>query len=472
MPIKHGTGNTQDQRPSLFNLGLYPYPLKVGRNMAHIIPFRGTLYDPATVGSIRDVVAPPYDIIDAAGQRALHDRHPQNIIRLELGIDQPGDNAANNRYTRAARTLHDWIASGALKRDAQPAIYYHTIDYAPPSSDARAPKKTLRGFLITTKLEPLDSGHIYPHENTRSAAKTDRLNLLKSCKANLSPIWLLYSDPQNAILGLLENAVKGKPGQIDFQDDSGCQQRLWTVTDSLVLQQIVNQMQSKPLFIADGHHRYETALNYQRLRREQAGSPAGLQPYDGVLMLLSPLEDPGLTVLPTHRVTTTPLPPYQKIKALLGDKFDFQEFTFSAETKPAVRAQFLEALRTKGRTAPTFGLALNGEDRYITLSLKPAHRPQTQASPRAKLDVSLLQQLVVAILCPTQQEQEAILYTKDDHEALDWASDGTGTGAFLLNATKVSEVQAVATAGERMPHKSTYFYPKPLTGLVINVMEE
>lgn len=189
-------------------------------------------------------------------------------------------------------------------------------------------------------------------------------------------------------------------------------------------------------------------------------------------MLLSPLEDPGLTVLPTHRVTTTPLPPYQKIKALLGDKFDFQEFTFSAETKPAVRAQFLEALRTKGRTAPTFGLALNGEDRYITLSLKPAHRPQMQASPRAKLDVSLLQQLVVATLCPTQQEQEAILYTKDDHEALDWASDGTGTGAFLLNATKVSEVQAVATAGERMPHKSTYFYPKPLTGLVINVMEE
>jgi len=440
--------------------------------MAHIIPFRGTLYDPATVGSIRDVVAPPYDIIDAAGQRALHDRHPQNIIRLELGIDQPGDNAANNRYTRAARTLHDWIASGALKRDAQPAIYYHTIDYAPPSSDARAPKKTLRGFLITTKLEPLDSGHIYPHENTRSAAKTDRLNLLKSCKANLSPIWLLYSDPQNAILGLLENAVKGKPAQIDFQDDSGCQQRLWTITDSLVHQQIVNQMQSKPLFIADGHHRYETALNYQRLRREQAGSPASLQPYDGVLMLLSPLEDPGLTVLPTHRVTTTPLPPYQKIKALLGDKFDLQEFTFSAETKPSVRAQFLEALRTKGRTAPTFGLALNGEDRYITLSLKPAHRPQMQASPRAKLDVSLLQQLVVTTLCPTQQEQEAILYTKDEHEALDWASDGTGTGAFLLNATKVSEVQAVATAGERMPHKSTYFYPKPLTGLVINVMEE
>ena len=439
--------------------------------MAHIIPFRGTLYDAATVGSVRDVVAPPYDIIDAAGQKTLHDRHPHNIIRLELGIDQPGDSETNNRYTRAARTLQDWIASGAMKRDAQAAIYYHTIDYTPPSSEARAPLKTLRGFLVTTKLEPLDSGHIYPHENTRSAAKTDRLNLLKSCKANLSPIWLLYSDPHDAILGVLEKAVKDTPAQIDFQDDSGCRQRLWTISDPAMLQQIVNQMQSKPLFIADGHHRYETALNYQRERRQQAGSPAGLQPYDGVLMLLSPLEDPGLTVLPTHRVTTTPLPTYEKIKALLGDKFDFKEFPFTAGTKPAVRAQFIDALRTNGRTTPTFGLALKGRDQYITLSLKPAHRPDAKASPRARLDVSLLQQLVVSTLCPTQQDQEAILYTKDDHEALDWAADETGTGALLLNATKVSEVQAVATAGERMPHKSTYFYPKPLTGLVIHVME-
>jgi uncharacterized protein (DUF1015 family) len=440
--------------------------------MAQILPFRGTLYDPTIVGSIRDVVAPPYDIIDAAEQNALHDRHRQNIIRLELGIDRPGDDAANNRYTRAADALHAWISSGALKQDAQPAVYYHTIEYAPPSSDARAARKTLRGFLTTTKLEPLDSGHIYPHENTRSAAKTDRLNLLKACKANLSPIWLLYSDPQNAILSLLERAVKGQPARIDFEDDHGCRQQLWTVTDLSVLAQLVDIIRSKPLFIADGHHRYETALNYQRFRREHTGASEALQPYDGVLMLLSPLEDPGLTVLPTHRVTTTALPLYGRITAQLGDEFEFTEFPFSPNTRPAVRARFIDALRTQGRTTPTFGLALKGEDRYVTLSLKPAHRPDANASPRARLDVSLLQQLVVSRLCPTQQEQEAILYTKDDHEALDWVADGTGTGALLLNATKVHEVRAVAEAGERMPHKSTYFYPKPLTGLVINVMEE
>jgi len=440
--------------------------------MAQIIPFRGTLYDPAAVGSISDVVAPPYDIIDAAGQKALYDRHPQNIIRLELGIDHPGDNATHNRYTRAADILQSWMTGGALKRDAQPAIYYHTIEYAPPSSDPRGPRKTLRGFLTTTKLEPLDSGQIYPHENTRSAAKTDRLNLLKACKANLSPIWLLYSDPQNAILGLIEGAVKGQPARIDFRDDNGCRQQLWAVTDPAVLAQIVDIMRSKPLFIADGHHRYETALNYQRFRREQAGPADTLKPYDSVLMLLSPLEDPGLTVLPTHRVTTTPLPPYAAIKARLGETFDVKEFPFSNEHTRAVRAQFIEALRSQGLTTPTFGFALKTEARYVMLSLKPAHRPDANASPRAKLDVSLLQHLVVNALCPTQQEQEAILYTKDDHEALDWVASGAGTGALLLNATKVSEVQAVAKAGERMPHKSTYFYPKPLTGLVLHVMEE
>ena len=440
--------------------------------MSTIIPFQGTMYDRKVVGDVREVVAPPYDIIDAAGQKALHDRHPQNIIRLELGLDQPGDGPTNNRYTRAAGTLHDWLRSGALKRDAHPTLYYHTIEYTPPYSQPGAPTRILKGFLATVKLEALDSGHIYPHENTRAAAKTDRLNLLEACRSNFSPIWSLYSDPQNSVIGALEAAVKGTPARIDFRDDVGFRQQLWAVTDPTVLSHVTETMRSKPLFIADGHHRYETALNYQRLRRQQAGSPTGQQPYDGVLMLLASLEDPGLTVLPTHRVTTTALPSYEQVTALLAHTFDLQEFPYSSSTQAAVREKFLDALKTIGRTVPVFGLALKGQNRYVTLALKPAHRPTAQTSPRAKLDVSLLQQLVVTSLCPTQQEQEAILYTKDDHEALDWVAQGTGTGALLLNATKVSEVQAVATAGERMPHKSTYFFPKPLTGLVINVFEQ
>ena len=438
--------------------------------MSHIIPFHGTLYDTTVIGNIERVVAPPYDIIDAAGQQALHDQHPYNIIRLELGLDHPGDSPTDNRYTRAASTLRDWLKSGALKRDQQPAIYYHTIEYRPPFSDPGSPSKQLRGFLAVVKLEALDSGHIYPHENTRAAAKTDRLNLIQACGANFSPIWSLYSDPQGAIIGRLEAGVQGQPAHYDFQDDAGFREQLWAVTNPTLLNYIVEAMRSRPLFIADGHHRYETALNYQKFRR-QAGGPTDLQAYDGVLMLLAPLEDPGLTVLPTHRVLTTPVPSYHEVRTLLGDEFEFQEFPYTTATQTAARTQFLSALRTNGQTAPVFGLAVNGDSRYLTLTLKPAHRPSSQSSPRAKLDVSLLQQLIVAKLCPSQQEQEAIVYTKDDHEALDWVAKGTGTAALLLNATKVSEIQAVATAGERMPHKSTYFYPKPLTGLVINVMD-
>ena len=439
--------------------------------MSTIIPFHGLRYDATVVGDISQVVAPPYDIIDAAGQKALHDRHPQNIIRLELGLDQPGDAPTHNRYTRAASTLQDWLKSGALKHDAQPTLYYHTIEYNAPYAAPGPPTKTLKGFLTTVKLEALDSGHIYPHENTRSAAKTDRLSLLEACKTNFSPIWSLYSDPQGAVMGLLEGAVKGTPAQIDFRDDEGFRQQLWAVTDPVVLKHAVDSLRRTPLFIADGHHRYETALNYQKLRRQQTGSQDGQHAYDAVLMLLTALDDPGLTVLPTHRVTTTVLPPYDHVQSLLGATFDLQELSFTPATQAATRAKFINVMRSTGRTIPVFGLALKGGNRYVTLSLKPAHRPPAQASPRAKLDVSLLQQLVVATLCPTPQEQEAILYTKDDHEALDWVAKGTGTGALLLNATKVSDVHAVATAGERMPHKSTYFFPKPLTGLVMNLME-
>ncbi|HWG95565.1 MAG TPA: DUF1015 domain-containing protein, partial [Nitrospira sp.] len=364
--------------------------------MSQIFPFQGMLYDQTLVGSIKDVVAPPYDIIDAEGQKRLHDRHPHNIIRMELGLNQTGDSPAHNRYTRAAATLQTWLNEGILKRDAQPAVYFHTIEYTPPPSSALdAPKMTLRGFLALAKLETLDSGHIYPHENTRAAAKTDRLNLIEACRSNFSPIWSLYSDPLGAIIQLLETAVKGKPARYDFQDDAGCRECLWGVTDETVIQQITAAMQTKPLFIADGHHRYETALNYQKLRRQQAGPQTGLQPYDSVLMLLTPLEDPGLTVLPTHRVATTPLPSSDQIRTVLGDAFEFQEFPFSASTQQQARSQFLTSLRTEGKNTPVFGLARQGDDRYVTLTLKPAHRPSPQASPRAKLDVSLLQQLIV-----------------------------------------------------------------------------
>ncbi len=190
------------------------------------------------------------------------------------------------------------------------------------------------------------------------------------------------------------------------------------------------------------------------------------------MMLFAGLEDKGLTVLPTHRVLTTPVPAVAAIKQILAETFEIVPFPFQPATEARVRTQFLEALRTRGQSAPVFGLAVRDEPAYALLELRSSHRPTAATSPRDRLDVSILQQQIISKLCPTTKEQEAILYTKDDHEALNWVLGKTGTAALLLNATKVSEVQAVASAGERMPHKSTYFFPKPLTGLVMNVMEE
>ncbi len=441
--------------------------------MASILPLQGTLYNPAVVGDIRDVVAPPYDVIDAATQRALYERHPQNIVRLELGLDEPGDGPTSNKYTRAAAWLKDWLRTGALRRDSQPAVYYHTVEYRMPAGDPDGSMRTLKGFLATAELEEFGTGHIYPHENTRTAAKTDRLNLLEACRANFSPIWALYSDPDGSVIALLERAVEADKPRIEFQDDAGFRQRLWAVTDPAVLDQLVAAMKPKPLFIADGHHRYETALTYRRLRRERAGASTSVarQPYDSVLMLFAGLEDPGLTVLPTHRVLRTAVPPVQRLQSLLGEAFEFHAFPFTSADEPAVRRRFLQALRERGQFATVFGFASRNAGVYTILALRPQHRPST-ASPRDRLDVSILQHQVIAKLCPTRREQETILYTKDDDEALDRVRQGTGEAAFLLNPTKVGEVRAVASAGERMPHKSTYFFPKPLTGLVINVMEE
>ncbi len=429
--------------------------------MANLIPFRGVLYNPAKVSDVSRVVAPPYDVIDASCQKHLHARHSHNVIRLELGLDEPQDSPGQNRYTRAAAWLKDWMAGGVLQRESAPGIYPYMIEYRSPADEASAPKKTLKGFFSTVELEEFGTGKIYPHENTRAAAKTDRLNLLEACRANFSAIFSLFSDPKGTVIQLIDKSVNADKPRIDFKDDEGFRQRLWAITDRSVLNEIAAFMKSTPLFIADGHHRYETALNYRLARRTQAGA-SGSQPSDAVLMLFASLEDPGLTVLPTHRVLTTPVPPLADIKRLLGEAFDIEEIA---------PRQFLPTLRSRGQTAPVFGMALRGAASPLLLSVRPSHRPKAGASERDKLDVSLLQTLVMSKLCPKESDQHALIYTKDDQEALDLVVNGKVTASLLLNPTKVSEVRAVAAAGERMPHKSTYFFPKPLTGLVMNVME-
>jgi uncharacterized protein (DUF1015 family) len=442
--------------------------------MANLIPFRGVLYNPRIVKDIAQVVAPPYDVIDSTGQAALHARHPNNVIRLELGLDQPNDTATHNRYSRAAEQLQAWLTSGALQRDPNPSIYPYSIEYRSPMAEPNAPAKTLRGFLSTIGLEEFGSGHIYPHENTRAAAKADRFELLQACAANFSPIFSLFSDPGDSVMQLIQKSVNQEHPRFDFQDDEGFRQRLWSLDDRRVLDQLREVMATKPLFIADGHHRYETALNYRRLRREQTGksAAAGLQPYDSVLMLCSSLEDPGLTVLPTHRVLTASIPAMSEIRKLLKDVCDFQDFPFTSAAEGEMRSRFLRTLRSQGGTGHAFGLVIRGEDAYTVVTLRSGQTGTFGRSAREQLDVSLLHNEILSRLHINTSTEGSIVYTKDDHEAIDLVRRGTHPAAWLLNPTKVSEVRAVAAAGDRMPHKSTYFFPKQLTGLVMNVMDK
>ncbi len=442
--------------------------------MAKVIPFQGVLYNPDLVEDMREVVAPPYDVIDPPTQTALYSRHPNNVVRLEFGVDEPGDDSSHNRYLRAAQYLQDWLKSGVLRRDQERAIYPYAIEYKTPGREGVAKPLVLKGFLSLLELEEFGAGRVMPHENTRTAAKNDRLNLLQACRANFSPIFSLFSDPEGMVSTPIENIMASQKPRIEFRDGEGFYQRLWAVTDAQTIQTVVAAMKPKPLFIADGHHRYETALTFRDLQRAQAASQAGanLQSWESVLMLFARLEDPGLTVLPTHRVLKTAMPDIEDIRNKLHKDFTIKEFGFGKADEPQVRSHFLHSLRECGQRRQAYGLALRNYPKYVLLERRAAPEKPQGTSPRERLDVSVLHVNILGPLSIGELSEDTVVYTKDDDEALDLVLTGKAGAAFLLNPTKVSEVSAVASAGERMPHKSTYFFPKPLTGLVINVMKE
>src|SRR2546428_287088 len=216
--------------------------------MAEIRPFRGVLYDPARVGDVTAVVAPPYDVIGPAEQTALYERHPCNVVRLELGQEHSGNGRQDNRYTRAKQFLEEWLRGGVLRRDGRPAIYLYAVEYRLPSGAVR----TMRGFLSLVKLEEFGTGRIFPHENTRAAAKDDRYQLLETCRSNFSPIFSLYSDPAGDIIRTLESADIGRPC-IAVTDSDGSHHRLWTVTDPAALERVVAALEPLPLFLGAGY---------------------------------------------------------------------------------------------------------------------------------------------------------------------------------------------------------------------------
>jgi uncharacterized protein (DUF1015 family) len=427
--------------------------------MAEIRPFRALRYtskaDPALV------IAPPYDVISARQQKELYERSTHNVVRIEYGEQRSGDNDDDNRYTRAAQDLQEWRSGGALALDATPAIYAYTQTFA---SGGRSHER--RAYFVALRLEEWEKGIVKPHEHTLANPKADRLKLLRSARTQISPV---YSITRTA--GELPAMPAGAP-LYDFEAD---EQRhvLAAIADKDAIESFARAIADAGVYIADGHHRYETALAYRDEVRAAASSWTGDEPENFVLMALTVVDDPGLIVLPTHRMLNPPAWPENAL-----DRLDWH---FEVEDIGHADTAYAMGLLAKARKdAPAFiGIGLETsamhlitlKDRGSVENLMPRDEPDAWK----RLDVNILQYGILfdvfGIDDPMLKAGGVVDYTQDARVAANSVSSGAARCAFLLNATPVHQVIAVADAGARMPQKSTYFYPKLPTGLVMRTLD-
>ncbi len=429
--------------------------------MPLIRPFRGILYDPAVAGSLDSVVAPPYDVISPQEQAALYEANPYNVIRLDLSRDR-------DRYGSACRAFHDWLTRGILARDPEPAYYVYAQKYRLANREERE----RWGFFARLHLEDFASGKVLPHEKTLASAKADRLELQRACRANLSSIFGLYSAPGWRLLDDLGSAVETAPG-IEIRDRAETRHRLWRITEPKLCAALSHRLETATVYIADGHHRYETALRYRDELRAETGRRGGGEPFDFVLAFLTNMEEPGLVVLPTHRLLRELELPVDAFVSRLREKFRIETAPRSEGT-----GAFLRRLRTPAAGERRIGVVLRGIEDFLVLVTRDGENDARLAgSPSLRrLDVTLLHGLILdrspggilGLDVHHEAESGRLVYTKSDEEAVERVESGEFAAAFLLNSTRVDEVRAVCEAGETMPEKSTYFYPKLLTGLVFN----
>jgi len=429
--------------------------------MADIAPFAGLRYNLPQVGGLQQVVAPPYDVITPDEQAALYERHPANVVRLILGKELPGDDG-QNRYTRAAACLEEWLRDGVLLREKDPALYLCRMEY----EDAEGAFRALTILYCQLRLEPLGAGGVLPHEATLSGPKEDRLRLLRATRTNLSGVFCLVSDP-NAVLEQLCAERTARPPLGSATDIWGVRHRLWVETDPSIAAAARAFLQEKPLFIADGHHRYETALRYRDEVRAANGNRPG--PWDWTLVAIAALESPGITVLPTHRVVREVAP------AQLNTFLERARDLFAVEPAGDL-SELLACMRDEqaaGRHA--FGV-FHADEGFHLLRLTAPERADALLDPvRApawrQLDVALLHGVIIEHLLGVSSEQAMqsgqIGYLKDAAQCVRQVEAGEFQAALFLNPTPPEAVKEVALAGEKMPQKSTYFFPKLLSGLVM-----
>ena len=412
-----------------------------------VIPFRGLRYNTAMVEKIENVIAPPYDVIKPEERVALEARHPANIIRLILSQPDNDDTDSANQYTRAAALMNQWISDDTLVRDTTPRYYIYDQSFnAPDGKDY-----TRRALIGLVKLEPFENRVILPHEKTHAGPKADRLNLMRECHANLSPIFLLYADPTGAIEEMMESFTDEHPPEIDCSETFGSTHQLWCLEDAERNREIQALFSSKPLLIADGHHRYETALAFQV---EMAHTQ--LSGYGYMMVNLVRMESPGLAVLAIHRLLDNlTSDTISHAIAKLPEVFEVYEI----DTQAILMAKLDEL---KGKSAAIGMYTADGNCRLLI----------PYATAPWQLDVTLVQDTLIKEMFQIETLSDHISYTAYADDAVAHVKGGANRVAFLMNPTPVEKVLDVAMAGSTMPQKSTYFYPKMATGFVLNLLNE
>jgi len=436
--------------------------------MAEIHPFRALHYNPARVGKLCNVVTQPYDKISPEMQSRYYRSSPFNLVRVIRGQPQADDNPQDNVYLRAARYFREWIRDRILVSEAEPAIYPYHQEYEVPGRPGS--RKVRRGFIALCRLEDYSARIIHPHEETLSAPKTDRLELLKITHAHFGQIFMLYSDPTGRVESLLARRASEEPWQ-QVTDEYQTRHSVWRLTDPQSIRHVVAAMADKKLVIADGHHRYETALAYRDYCCARGISDNRAE---YVMMTFVRMEADGLTILPTHRLVHN-LPAFDWAEFLSHARsiFDAQEFPAQGED-PAWANRFLERLARAGREAPAFG-AYAGHGKLALLRLRSEFNLRGALndlpSTLRRLDVILLHRLILQqILGIDRQavrEEKNLAYHREFSAAAEAVARGEAQLCLLLNPTPVEAVRDNALAGLTLPQKSTDFYPKLLTGLAI-----
>lgn len=420
--------------------------------MAAIKAFQAVYYNPEKIKNFDEVMCPPYDVISKQQQDEYYKTSPYNFVRLELPKENAKDNAKENRYTRANKTFEDWLAKGVLIKDETPAIYYYKQEYK-----IRGQRHSRLGFISLMKMGEDAGTKIYPHENTHASAKTDRLTLWRSLKAALSCIFVCFSDKQKKVETIFVKEVSTTKPLIDVTDHDKVRHRLWRMDNPDHIETIQNVLDGQQLFIADGHHRFEVAQEYRRIQMKGRTRLTGNEPFNYVMTYFTNMDSPDLQIFPMHRIVKQ-----------FPTQLDFLEEYFRID-KIKNKEDLLILLAKAGQNEHAFGLYDSVGIRLLRLKNKMLIEKLVQGETKEyrNLDASILKSLVFDRVGVASED---ILYTKDMEYATGMVDEKQADAAFIMNAVHIKQLRAIALTGEKMPPKTTYFYPKVLSGLTIHKM--